>query len=70
MEPFSKLCRVSEDNWKIECSGNICGPKCPLTTINEEVYGNRIRVTPRCHSLIKLDNHTRLEKLTWSHERF
>ena len=69
MGPLSKLYRVGEDNWKIECSGDIRGPKCPLTTIDREVYGSTIRVAPGCHSVVKLDDHTRVEKPVWSHER-
>ena len=69
MGPLSIFYRVGKDNWKIECSCNISGPKYPLMTINREVYGSRIGVSPGCHSLIKLDDHMGVEKLAWSHER-
>ena len=69
MRPLSKLRRVGEDNWKIEYSCNIRGLKCPLMAINREVYGSRIWVSPGCHSLVKLYDHTGVEKPTWSHER-
>ena len=69
MGPLSKLCKVGEDNWKIEYSGDIRGPKCPLTVINREVYGSRIGVSSGCHSVVKLVDHTGVEKPAWSHER-
>ena len=69
MGPLSIFFRVGKDNRKIECSCNINGPKYPLTAINREVYGSRMGVSPGCHSLIKLDDHTRVEKPAWSHER-
>ena len=69
MGPLSKLYRVGEYNWKIECSRNIRGSKCPLTAINREVYDSRIGVSPGCHNLVKLDDHAGVEKLAWSHER-
>ena len=56
--PLSIFCRVGKDNRKIECSCNISGPKYPLMAINREVYGSRMGVSPGCHSLIKLDDHT------------
>ena len=37
--------------------------------INREVYGSRIGVTPGCHSLVKLNDHTGVEKPVWSHKR-
>ena len=69
MGPLSILCRVGEDNKKIECSRNIRGPKCPLTAVNREVYGSRMGVSSGCHSLIKLNDHTGVEKSAWGHER-
>ena len=69
MGPLSIFHRVGKDNQKIECSCNINGPKYPLMTINKELYGSRIGVSPGCHSLIKLDDHTGVEKSAWSHER-
>ena len=69
MGPLSIFFQVGKDNRKIECSCNINGPKYPLTAINREVYGSRMGVSPGCHSLIKLDDHTRVEKPAWSHER-
>ena len=66
---LSIFCRVGKDNRKIECSCNISGPKYPLTTINRKVYSSRMGVSPGCHSLIKLDDHTRVEKPASSHER-
>ena len=69
MGPLSIFCRVGKDNQKIECSCNINGLKYPLTTINREVYGSMIGVSPGYHSLIKLDDHTGVEKSAWSHER-
>ena len=69
MGPLSIFYRVGKGNWKIECSCNISGPEYPLMAINREVYGSRMGVSLGCRSLIKLDDHTRVEKLTWSHER-
>ena len=69
MGPLSILYQVGKDNRKIECSCNISGPKYPLMTINREVYGSRMGISPGCHSLIKLDDHTGVEKPAWCHER-
>ena len=69
MGPLSIFCRVGKDNRKIECSCNISGTKYPLMAINRKVYGSRMGVSPGCHSLIKLDDHTGVEKPAWSHER-
>ena len=69
MGPLSIFSRVGKENRKIECSCNISGPKYPLTTINKEVFGSRIGVSPGCHSLIELDDHSGIEKPAWSHER-
>ena len=33
------------------------------------MYGSRMGVSPRCHSLIKFDDHTGVEKQAWSHEK-
>ena len=38
-------------------------------TINRVVYDSRMGLSPGCHSLIKLEDHTRVEKPAWSHER-
>ena len=69
MGPLSIFSRVGKDNQKIKCSYNISGPKYPLTAINREVYGSRIGVSPRCHSLIELDDHSGVEKPALSHKR-
>ena len=69
MGPLSIFCRVGKNNRNIECSCNIRGPKYPLTAINREVYGSKMGVSSGCHSLIKIDDHTGVENLAWSHER-
>ena len=62
MGPLSILSRVSEDNWEIECSCNVRGQKCPLTTINREVDDSMIGDSPGCHSVIELNDHPGVEK--------
>ena len=69
MGPLSILSRVREDNWEIECSCNVGGPKCPLAAINREVDGSRIGDLPGCHSVVKLNDHSGVEKLAWGYER-
>ena len=69
MGPLSIFSRVSKDNRKIEGSCNISGLKYPLMAINREVYDSRIGVSPRCHGLIELNDHPRVEKSAWSNER-
>ena len=56
------LSRVGEDNWEIECSCNVGGPKCPLATINREVDGSRMGDLLGCHSMVELNDHSGVEK--------
>ena len=53
----------------MECGYNIGGPKCPLTTINGEVDGSRIGVSPGFHGVIELNDHPGVEKPTRGHKR-
>ena len=69
MGPLSILSRVGEDNWEIEFSCNVSGLKCPLAAINGEVNGSMMRDLPGCHSLVELNDHSRVEKLAWGYER-
>ena len=67
MRPQSILSQVGKENWEIECSYNVRGPKCPLTAINREVDDSRIGDSPGCHSLIELNDHPRVEESARGH---
>ena len=62
MGPLSILCRVGQDDRKIEHSCNVSGLKYPLTTIYREMQGSMMGDSFGSHSLIKLDDHTGVEK--------
>ena len=46
----------------MECGCNIGGLKCPLVAINREMDNSRMRYSPRCHGIIELDDHLRVEE--------
>ena len=69
MGPLSILNRVGEDNREIECSCNVGGSKCPLTSIDREVDDSRMGDSPGCHGVKELNDHSWVEKLAWGRER-
>ena len=54
---------------EVECSCNVGGPKCPLTTINGEVDSSRMGDSLGCHSMVELNNHPGVEKPARGHKR-
>ena len=53
----------------MESSCNIDDLKCPLAAINREMDNSRMRYPPRCHGMIKLDDHPGVEELARGHKR-
>ena len=60
--------RVGHNNWEIECSCNVGGSKCPLTTINGEVDGSRMGDSRGCHIMVEINDHPGVEESTRGHK--
>ena len=50
-------------------SCDVGGLKYPWPAINGKMQSSRVGLSPRCHRMIKLDDHPRIIELTRSHER-
>ena len=70
MWPLPVVHRVGQSCRKIECDSYVRCLKYSLTTINGKVQRSRIVVSPRSHSSVELDYHTRIEELVWSYKGF
>ena len=68
IEPLSIICRVGENHRQIERSCYIRGSKYPRSAIDSEMNGRQIGISPRGHRVVKLDDHSRVEKSTRCHE--
>ena len=53
----------------MECGCNIGCLKCPLVAINREMDNSRMRYSPRCHGIVELDDHLRVEEPARGHKR-
>ena len=68
MGQLSIIYRVSKNHRKIKRSCYIRGSKYPWSSIDGEMNGRRIRLSPGGHLVVELDDHPRVEKPTMCHK--
>ena len=68
MGPLPIIGRVSEDHWKIECSGDVRGLEYPRPAVDGEMKSSWVGHAPGCHRVVEPDDHPRVEKPTRCHE--
>ena len=69
MGPMPISCRVGEDHWQIKSSCDVKGPEYPWSAIDGEMKSCRVGLAPRCHRVVELNDHPRVEKLMRCHEQ-
>ena len=69
MGPLPISSRVGEDDQHIECSCDVGGPEYPWSTVDGEMKSSQVGLMFRCHRVVELDDHPRVEKPMRCHER-
>ena len=69
MGPLPISCRVGEDHGQIKSSCDVRGPEYPWPAVDGEMKSCWVGLAPRCHRVVELNDHPRVEKLTRCHER-
>ena len=69
MGPFSIVDHVGEDHRQMKSSCDVGGPKYPLPTVDGKIQSRRVGLSPRCHRMIKLNDHPRIIESTRHHEQ-
>ena len=64
MGPLPIGCRVGEDHRQIKSSCDVKGPEYPWLAVDGEMKSCWVRLASRCHRVIELNDHPRVEKLT------
>ena len=68
MGPQSIIGCIGENNRQMEGCCDIGGPKYPWPTVNREMKGIRVRLSPGCHRVIELGDDPRIVVLTRHHK--
>ena len=68
MGPLPISFRVGEDHRQIKSSYDVRGPKYSWLTVDREMKSCRVGLAPRCHRVVELNDHPRVEKLTRCYE--
>ena len=69
MGPLPISYQIGEDHRQIKSSCDVRGPEYLWPAVNGEMKSFWVRLAPRRHRVIELNDHSRVEKLTWCHER-